>query len=362
MKKFLSAAAVIAFSCFLNISFAQKSNLAMGNYTIGVMTEPAKEGAQFGFIQAMSVKPEKGEKAFGFWYSGAVLELKDAATKKTLATVSANELTNGKSVAVEGGTQTTYTVGNGGNKFELMIESAAKADIGMPLGKMLVVSFKVKGAKAAKVNATLKMKTNGAAEKLGTSGITSNRIVKGESSYPAIVVTAAEPVRITVSKRQKKEVLQDVSLEASNVSLSAADWSDVFMFDVSGSTVDDAEKSVAQANRIVNHVTAKEAIPEVVMFNRTSSPTTTPGDTITFTVSYVNIGSGTATDAEITNPIPNGVTYVEGSAAGDNTEISVDRKAAVGNQLGEATLVRWKVTKAILPGEGGSVSMKAVVR
>ncbi len=362
MKKFLSAAAVIAFLCFLNVSFAQKSNLAMGNYTIGVMTEPAKEGAQFGFIQATSVKPEKGEKPFGFWYSGAVLELKDAATKKTLATVSANELTNGKTVAVEGGTQTTYNVGNGGNKFDLLIESVMKADDGMPLGKMLVVSFKIKGAKAAKVNATLKMKTNGAAEKLGTSGIISNRIVKGESGYPAIVITAAEPARITVSKRQKKELLQDVSLEISNASLSTTDWSNLFVFDVSGSTVNDAGKSIAQANHIVNRVTKKESTPEVVIFNRTSSATTTPGDTITFTISYMNIGNGTATNAEITNPIPDGVTYLEGSAEGANTEISIDRKAAVGNQLGEATLVRWKVTKTILPGEGGSVSMRAIVR
>ncbi|MDE3058225.1 MAG: DUF11 domain-containing protein [Bacteroidota bacterium] len=362
MKKVLSVAVIAASVCFFNVSFGQKAVLSMGDYSISVLTEPAREAGQFGFIQAMSVNAKKGEEPFGFWYSGAVLELKDAATKKTIATVTADELANGKSEAVTGGTQTTYTVGKGGKKFDLMIESVMKPDAGMPLGEMLVVSFKVKGVSAAKVSAELKMKTDGAAEKLGTSGIAVNRIVKDIASYPAIVLTAVKPVKITVSKRLKKELQQNVSIESANISLSAAEWSSLCVFDVNGSTVDDAVKSVAQAHRIINHVSAKESTPEVVMFNRTSSPTTTPGDTITFTISYVNIGSGTATDAEITNPIPAGTVYLEGSAAGDGTEVSIDRKPAAGNQLGEAALVRWKVTKAIFPGEGGSVSMKAVVR
>jgi uncharacterized repeat protein (TIGR01451 family) len=359
MKKSLVIMAFFAFSFFLNISFAQKSNLSMGNYDISVLTEPAKEGV---FVQAVFARSAKDEKPLGFWYSDAMLELKDAASQKTFATISTNELVNGKSVAVERETQTIYTVGSGGNKFELMIESAMKDDSGMPLGKFLAVSFKVKGISAAKINAVLKMKTDGKAEKLGASSIVSNRIVKGLVGYPAIVLTAVKPVRITVSKRQKKEPFQDIAFETSNVPLSATEWTNVFMLDVSGSTVDNTEKSVAQANHIVNHIIAKEAEPEFVMFHRTSSATTSPGDTITYTISYINIGSGAAKDAEISDPIPNGVTYLEGSAAGNNAEVSIDRKETVGNQAGEATLIRWKITKAILPGESGSVSMRAVVR
>lgn len=360
MKKTFIVSAIFAFSCIVNFSFAQKSTLSMGKYDLNVITSPSKNG--FGFVQAAPVKPAKDENAFGFWFSGTVLELKNAASKKTLANITASELTEGKTTEINGVTQTTYTVGSGANKFELLIESAQKTDDGMPLGKMLSVSFKVKGINASKIDATLQMKTDGVAEKLGTASVVSNRMIKGVLSYPAIVVTSVSPAKITVSKRIRKESFQDISFEVPNVSLSSSDWSDVFVLSVSGSTVDDGAQSVTQANRIVNHVIRKEAVPDVVMFHHTSSSTTTPGDTITYTISYINIGSGTAVGAAITDSIPSGLTYLEGSAKGDNTEVSIERKSSVGNQLGEASLVQWKIMKPILPGEGGSVSLKAVVR
>ena len=52
-----------------------------------------------------------------------------------------------------------------------------------------------------------------------------------------------------------------------------------------------------------------------------------PGDIIIYTISYNNAGNVTATNAVIDDPVPEGTTYVTGSAAGAGTDItfSIDK-------------------------------------
>jgi uncharacterized repeat protein (TIGR01451 family) len=67
-----------------------------------------------------------------------------------------------------------------------------------------------------------------------------------------------------------------------------------------------AEKEV-----IVNEV--KKKVP---------ADTINPGDVIFYTLSYVNSGDNAATNAVLDDPIPKGTTYVDGSAFGNEAEIS----------------------------------------
>jgi uncharacterized repeat protein (TIGR01451 family) len=46
------------------------------------------------------------------------------------------------------------------------------------------------------------------------------------------------------------------------------------------------------------------------------------GDTLTFTVTYKNSGNETATNAVINNPISDGMSYIDNSVTGQNSDIS----------------------------------------
>jgi uncharacterized repeat protein (TIGR01451 family) len=127
-------------------------------------------------------------------------------------------------------------------------------------------------------------------------------------------------------------------------------------------TVKDYEKSFVQALNLENAVTAKKEKTELSLLNSASSSTPSPGDTITYTITYHNIGTAAAQDINISNPIPVNTVYVEKSAAGDGAEITVDRKKVNLPQVGEVTSVNWKITKKVSPGEEGTVSLKAVIR
>ncbi|NQV15288.1 DUF11 domain-containing protein [bacterium] len=107
-----------------------------------------------------------------------------------------------------------------------------------------------------------------------------------------------------------------------------------------------------------------------------------PGDTLRYDISASNVGDGLMTDPEIVDPIPAGVTYVAGSAKGDNTEISfsINQGSAympwppyytVRNAKGilikrEATPdmishIKWDILQDLKPGEASHMEFLVVV-
>jgi len=121
-----------------------------------------------------------------------------------------------------------------------------------------------------------------------------------------------------------------------------------------------------------------------------------PGDTIVFTISYVNSSAEPATGFRATNPMPGAIRFVE--AAEDWAVVSADGGKTFG-KLGELTIterieepavydddtgakisdarsqdvtrnathadvthVRWNFADAIAPGNSGSVSYRGVVK
>lgn len=103
-----------------------------------------------------------------------------------------------------------------------------------------------------------------------------------------------------------------------------------------------------------------------------------PGETLFFVLSYSNSGDETATKVAIDSPIPQGTTYVLGSAAGDGTKVlirvSADEEyqnaenAKITNKEGETktalasdiSALRW-VVKDIPAATTGTVSFQVVV-
>lgn len=104
-----------------------------------------------------------------------------------------------------------------------------------------------------------------------------------------------------------------------------------------------------------------------------------PGDTVIFTVTYVNNGSKQATDVAVKNPVPEHMVYVDKSVEGKGTKIdfSVDNgktfgapdKLKVKNPEGndrsattaDYTTIRW-IVETLPPGGKGSVSFRAKVK
>ncbi len=105
-----------------------------------------------------------------------------------------------------------------------------------------------------------------------------------------------------------------------------------------------------------------------------------PGDTVVFTTIYKNIGKKPAEQVVITNPVPDHMDYIGGSAEGNGAKIdfSVTKGRRYGSPAAltirdaqghvrkakpnDYTTIRWTVIKPIAPGAVGRVSFKAKVQ
>ena len=104
--------------------------------------------------------------------------------------------------------------------------------------------------------------------------------------------------------------------------------------------------------------------------------TVVPGDEVVYTVSFSNVGEEPAENVVITNPLPEQLSYVEGSAFGPGAEVqfSVDggvhfaepgelsvsengsERPANGDDF---THIRWIVSNVIEPGARGMAQFRA---
>ena len=82
-----------------------------------------------------------------------------------------------------------------------------------------------------------------------------------------------------------------------------------------------------------------------------------PGDTLTFVITYRNMGNTPIRSASITDSLLPRLEYVRGSAKGPKgTSFSTAE-----NRVGSSEL-KWDLPGVIAPGASGEVSFRAVVR
>jgi len=104
-----------------------------------------------------------------------------------------------------------------------------------------------------------------------------------------------------------------------------------------------------------------------------------PGDEVIYTTTFTNQGSKPAGNISVTNPVPANTTYVDGSAFGDNTEItfSIDGGKTYGTpqtliiktpegrerpaRPSDYTHIRWVYRGALAPGLTGKAGFRVVV-
>lgn len=107
--------------------------------------------------------------------------------------------------------------------------------------------------------------------------------------------------------------------------------------------------------------------------------TAVPGDQVIYTITFTNEGSESADNVRITNPIPNEVTLVEGSAFGPGAEVtysvdggesyaradSLSVATAEGLRVAKAedyTHIRWSMMDSLGAGDQGFARFRAVLR
>jgi len=106
--------------------------------------------------------------------------------------------------------------------------------------------------------------------------------------------------------------------------------------------------------------------------------TVVPGDSVIYTITFANISDESAENVVITNPVPENLTYIEGSAFGPGTviEFSVDGGETYGAKdeltvpdnggtrtakVEDYTHLRWVMQNDLAAGSQGVASFRAVL-
>ena len=87
-----------------------------------------------------------------------------------------------------------------------------------------------------------------------------------------------------------------------------------------------------------------------------------PGDTLTYTVTYLNVGAGLATDVVVDQDVPVETTYVTNSANGAAMTIEYSNDGIVyNNDQQSVKYIRYIRTSGLISGGSGSVTFRVVV-
>jgi uncharacterized repeat protein (TIGR01451 family) len=349
-----------------SIALGQGTQMDLYDYQMQANANVKLKNGKIGLVTAKPAKNAKEENIFGYWLSNntnassVFLEIKEGA--KTIASVTAKDFSAKAKFQTTGSkTVASYSAGSGASSVALTIEADIVTDASMPLGKAVAVEVKAKTAGAKNITAVMTLFADGFVKKVGTNGLSNSRVEKGKAVFPLLLIVGNSGTTASTEAGEQKAAGRLVKLSSDPVAVSSEETV-LLSFRTHTTTVKSYEKSFDQADNVERMITAKKEKTELSLLNSASKGTPSPGDTITYTITYHNIGTSAAQDIVISNPIPQNTMYVENSAEGAGAEITVDRKKAALPQVGEVTSVNWKVTKKVLPGEEGTVSLKAVIR
>lgn len=118
-------------------------------------------------------------------------------------------------------------------------------------------------------------------------------------------------------------------------------------------------------NELLNNLAeaeAKKNEPNVVIVTSMDKKAAQPKDTVTVTLTCMNIGNAAASNVVMSNPIPQGTSFLEGSAFGETTVISFVRSGGALPALGSVSSVSWRVNGDLMAGEERVAGFKVIVQ
>lgn len=346
--------------------FSQTIQLSVYDVSVSAIDLLKSKDGKTGFILVKPAKQVKEVIPFGLWLpvdSKTPFIVISEAGGKTIASISAKDFAAGAVVKTEKNSSiATYNYGKGASAIEIKIVSEIVENPLMPLSKQLSVEIFAKAAQAKNVQATMNLFADGMLSKVGANGAATAKSEKGKMIYPHLLVTGSANNTVSAEVPDAKKPGGIVKISSQAVSLNANQSDALTKFTVLCSSVRENEKSYTQVQNIEKTLTQNKEITEMALVNTANKTNPLPGDTVTFTIRYHNIGTAIAKDIVISNDVPVNMNFVENSAQGENSEITYQRKNLPPPQQSEVVGVSWKIKGEIRPGEEGTVSMKAIVR
>ena len=365
--------------------YAQPSNSVSLHYSGYAITIPSSLENTADAVLApvivgkLDVVPEKNpESRFGILFreNGSkpenitILEIIDAGSNKVIKKVSlaeyyGKETSSWKNVPAENTvTETSVTsvfqcqVKEGAFKLTRVI--SMQADQNLPGGKKMKIAFSLEPKSSMKV----KIKFLGIAEGIVSSSTRSLVITNAEpltNLHPAIEIFVKETAQIQVDQLKKGKP-QSFTVTSKDVSGEAGKNSEVLSLSIVGTSIlfhDYAEK---QAQSLEKYFITGKPAPEIVVVTQPDKMKAYPGDTLTYTIYYHNIGTDVAADISLSGPIPAGAQYINESAESNGSAMTLIRKEAKAPAQGDVTDLNWKDIRKLKSGEERWVRYKVVIR
>lgn len=357
MKKILLV--IISVAVVFSMILGQQKNtgvaISFPQHSVEFFARPSITNATLlPFIQA---KTKSGD-VFGINFQGIsgtapFIELNDA-NGKVITTMTVNDFlgkSTGKGIKLISSkiagsgnkSENIYEITSSQGKYSIIISSLATSDRSTKeTPAKLLVRMVAKNIPASISTARIILPVDGTAE-TKVNGV----IVTGKKSV--------QPMYISIYPKAEK-----INLEKKNVSLAmtvSKSFNETLLLFLSIDCADTKEAASAALQSIDQ--SKENNISIVTISNKTTAE---PADTVTYHVICTNIGKGSVSDIIVTNPISAGTIYLEGSASGDDTQITFDRNPAVAPQVGEVKMIKWKLSKSLNIGEEKIVTFKVVVQ
>ena len=142
-------------------------------------------------------------------------------------------------------------------------------------------------------------------------------------------------------------------------------------FDPDGTGLRSATISIANTDSDENPYTFDiqgtgdpDPLPELTLNKSVDKPTAVPGEVLSYTIIYSNIGTGNANNIIITESIPTNSTYVTGSAGGAGMVIQYSHDGGFNYDSSEAapvTDIMYSRSTPLAPGNSGSITLQVTV-
>ena len=107
-----------------------------------------------------------------------------------------------------------------------------------------------------------------------------------------------------------------------------------------------------------------QVAPLITVTKTVDKTSAKPGETLTYTITYENIGDGNARDVYFVDLIPENTTYVIGSAAGAGTTIKfqhVDGGPFDSSETAPVTAIMWQLTEPLPPEGSGTLTLQVKI-
>jgi uncharacterized repeat protein (TIGR01451 family) len=140
-------------------------------------------------------------------------------------------------------------------------------------------------------------------------------------------------------------------------------------FDPSAVGVRTASVSIANSDSDENPYTFSiqgtgVGVPQLVLSKSVDKATAVPGEALTYTIGYENIGTGNATAVTVLETVPAHTTYITGSVSASGMNVTYSHNGGAGydgSDTAPVTHIKFQRPSALAPAESGSITFQVVI-